>query len=98
MSDSTPQDDLLTPKELAAKLKVHPDTLERWRRAGSGPDFIPLTSGGIRYDPAVVKQWLARRTCTNSAQAYELTKGEAVTPQVQQPGKPGRKRKLAGAR
>lgn len=43
---------LLTPKELAQRLKVTDGTLRKWRVFGSGPKFIKLGEGSkapVRY-------------------------------------------------
>ena len=44
--------DLLTPKEVAARLRVSTDTLEGWRAKGIGPKWIKLgtaKTAPIRY-------------------------------------------------
>lgn len=41
---------LLTINEVAALLRVHRNTLNRWRRAGTGPPLLTLPNGGTRYD------------------------------------------------
>lgn len=51
---------LLTPNELAARLKVHPGTLRRWRMNGLGPKWIKLgdnQSSAVRYELSVVEAW-----------------------------------------
>lgn len=57
-----PDDDdvLLTPAETAALLKVHTDTLRRWRLNGYGPAFIRL-GRGYRYWRSVVVAWLSEQ-------------------------------------
>ena len=40
---------LLTTREVAQALRVHPETVERWRRTGGGPRYRRLTGGAIRY-------------------------------------------------
>lgn len=64
------QSELLTPKELADHLKIHPGTLATWRFQGKrlangkwvglGPDFIKLSegvNGPVRYPIAWVQDW-----------------------------------------
>lgn len=51
---------LLTPNELATRLKVHPGTLRRWRMKGGGPRWIKLNntpSATVRYELADVEAW-----------------------------------------
>ena len=38
----------LTPREVAAKLRVHPGTLANWRLDGEGPAFIRV-GHSVRY-------------------------------------------------
>ena len=47
-------------QELAAYLGVEVRTLYHWRQAGSGPVAIKV-GRALRYDPALVREWLARR-------------------------------------
>ncbi|HEY8125385.1 MAG TPA: helix-turn-helix domain-containing protein [Methylocystis sp.] len=57
---------LLTSKEVAARLRVSPQTLAKWRVNGEGPTFLKV---GFRvfYDEAVVADWLAKRErCSTS--------------------------------
>jgi DNA-binding transcriptional MerR regulator len=53
---------LLTINEAAALLRVHRNTLNRWRRAGSGPPRLTLPNGGTRYDRDQLLTWLSRDT------------------------------------
>ena len=59
--------DLLTTKQLAKTLAVHPETVERWRRTGRGPRFLRLTGGAIRYCAADVVDFLAATVRSNTA-------------------------------
>jgi len=38
----------LTTAEVANRLRVHPRTVERWRRTGQGPEFLKL-AGRVIY-------------------------------------------------
>jgi hypothetical protein len=53
IAESTPR--LMTQRQLAARLNVSSRTLERWRAAGIGPEFIRLGKL-VRYQP--VSNWL----------------------------------------
>jgi predicted DNA-binding transcriptional regulator AlpA len=48
----------LTTKEVAARLKVHPETLVKWRRKGTGPRFERAGSRCIRYWPGEVEAFM----------------------------------------
>lgn len=47
----------LTETELAALLRVSRRTLQRWRRAGTGPRFHAFSERAIRYAQADVTAW-----------------------------------------
>jgi len=51
----------LTPREVAAKLRVHPGTLANWRCYGRGPKFTKLTGtpgAPVRYSEADVNAYM----------------------------------------
>lgn len=53
--------ELLTPREVALLLKVHPDTLEQWRGRRIGPQWIKLgdrPQSPIRYRRADIETYL----------------------------------------
>lgn len=53
--------ELLTPREVALLLKVHPDTLEQWRGRRTGPKWIKLgdsPQSPIRYRTDEVNKYL----------------------------------------
>ena len=58
-----------TAADVAERLAVHPDSVRRWRVEGSGPPFLKLPSGAVRYDPEEVEAWEAeqRRKSTSDA-------------------------------
>ena len=51
---------LLTPEELAARLRSKPRTLERWRTDGSGPSYIKI-GRRVAYRLDDVEKWLAQQ-------------------------------------
>ena len=51
-------DELMTWREVAEWLRVSKNTLELWRRGGTGPAWLRLDSGRIRYRRADVQAWL----------------------------------------
>jgi hypothetical protein len=51
----------LTPREVAAKLQVHPGTLANWRCYGRGPKFTKLTDtprSPVRYRESDVDAYM----------------------------------------
>ena len=50
---------LLKPEDVAARLGVSERTLERWRREGTGPAFLSLTSKTVRYAASSVDAFVA---------------------------------------
>ncbi|HET9647920.1 MAG TPA: helix-turn-helix domain-containing protein [Microlunatus sp.] len=49
---------LMTTKEVAAMLRVHPSTVVRWRQVGEGPPVIWVAPTIPRYARAQVVAWL----------------------------------------
>lgn len=49
---------MLTPKEKAAEIGVPTSTLEKWRAAGTGPEFKKFSPQVVRYfpDPDLAKR------------------------------------------
>lgn len=56
MTESTKP--LMTPTEVAERLRISEITLKRWRLDGYGPKPYFLSPRTIRYRPAEVDQWL----------------------------------------
>lgn len=52
-------DKLLTTREAAELLGVHPGTLENWRAAGEGPPWLRLRARLVRYSEKALEQWAA---------------------------------------
>ena len=63
--DSAPP--LLTTRDVAAWLRVHPETVERWRRTGEGPRFRRLTGGAVRYTVEDITAFVAVSARTSTA-------------------------------
>lgn len=49
---------LMTTREVAAFLRVHPSTVVRWRQVGEGPPVIWVAPSIPRYARAQVVEWL----------------------------------------
>jgi excisionase family DNA binding protein len=54
-------DDMLSRVELAEALNVSARTVDRWIRDGTGPPYVRLPRGRLRWRWGDVKQWLAER-------------------------------------
>lgn len=50
----------LKTKEAAIYMGFSYKTLEAWRAAGSGPDFLRLENGHVRYEKCVIDAWIKR--------------------------------------
>jgi len=57
-----------SPPELAEWLGNDEKTLERWRREGTGPDFVPISRSCVRYRPQAVDRWLRSLERSNRSQ------------------------------
>jgi predicted DNA-binding transcriptional regulator AlpA len=55
----TAEGDLLTIKDLCARLKIARSTLHLWLSRGDGPARIKLPNGGVRFRERDVEEWLA---------------------------------------
>jgi hypothetical protein len=72
----------LTSREAGAFLRVSQSTLERWRRDGSGPEYIQGGSKGargtnqaVRYRKQALLDWEAAHTVKSSREAA-IRKGQ----------------------
>jgi hypothetical protein len=54
--------DLVTPEELAKRLKLDPRTLQQWRRRNQGPPWIRVSHRVVRYPADQLEAWLASRS------------------------------------
>ena len=50
--------ELLTPRQVAEWLQLHPVTLSRWRQDTNGPQWI-IVGDQVRYRRSDVDAWLA---------------------------------------
>lgn len=61
---------MLKSPEVAARLGVHEDTLQRWRRRTEktgdpiGPPFIRIGTNTVLYDTDVLEKWIKDRMVT----------------------------------
>jgi excisionase family DNA binding protein len=60
-------DEYLTPAEAADLLKLHPQTLARWRTDGTGPRFIKF-GRHIRYAKKDLAAWAAANSHQSTAE------------------------------
>lgn len=57
IAESERESELLTPREVAEKLKVTVQCLNQWRSARKGPPFKKVV-GKIRYKSDELQQWI----------------------------------------
>ena len=57
----------LTPEELAARIRVAPSTLSKWRMEGDGPAFYKFGKR-VLYRLDIVEQWERGNLRLNTAQ------------------------------
>ena len=57
--------------ELAARLKISPRTLERWRWTGEGPAFLKI-GGRVIYRLEDVEAYENARRCESTVQSVQL--------------------------
>jgi excisionase family DNA binding protein len=57
-----PHSPMLTTTEVARLLRVHPDTVRRWRAIGTGPRYAKLGNKSVRYALADVEAWVAAQS------------------------------------
>lgn len=61
----------LTVKEAAQYLRVSPQTLDKLRHYGGGPEFIRIGARTIRYDRAALDAWMNARRASAVADYRE---------------------------
>lgn len=54
---STIENEYATREEAADHFRVSVDTLDRWRRAGKGPQAVKLPGGRIRYARKAIQEY-----------------------------------------
>jgi hypothetical protein len=55
-------DDMLTPKEVAAELRITERALAAMRSRGTGPPYLRVTERTIRYSRTDLAEWLASKS------------------------------------
>ncbi len=63
VDETSKNDQMLTPAEMAALLNVSVPTLARWRVTGGGPPFIKLgvdRRSSVRYRLSAIREYLRR--------------------------------------
>ena len=75
MSALTTSEIAVTERRASQLLALSPDTLRRYRRAGTGPAYVRVggPNGPIRYRIADLDEWLKQSRFTSRAQ--ELSRG-----------------------
>ncbi len=63
---------LLTPEQAAELLTVSVDSLEKWRRHGTGPRHLKLSGRVVRYTAADLQAFLATAASGGPAQQPAL--------------------------
>jgi excisionase family DNA binding protein len=71
---------LLTTREVAELLGVHPETVLKWARAGDLPS-IKLPSGAVRYHPEQLEAWMRERA-TGRRGGLSTTTPDAARPGI----------------
>lgn len=71
MSSANEDIELLTEKEAAAFLKLSPRTLQSWRYAKKGPQFVEYSSRCKRYRLSVLKEFIAAKTSDTEDKEHE---------------------------
>jgi predicted DNA-binding transcriptional regulator AlpA len=64
-------DNLLSPHQTAKLLGLTEASLQRMRTEGRGPIFLKVGKRRVAYRESDLRQWLARRTATSTADARE---------------------------
>jgi predicted DNA-binding transcriptional regulator AlpA len=63
-----PMSVLLTPEEVAARLKKETSTLQSWRMRGGGPAYIKMGHRTVRYRLEDVEAWERKNQFNNTAE------------------------------
>jgi len=70
---------LLTAREVADMLGVHPETVLRWSRRGELP-AIRLPGGAIRFRPDMLDGWLEERAALRRGEVSPTPRAERRPP------------------
>jgi phage terminase Nu1 subunit (DNA packaging protein) len=60
---------LLCQDDVASILSVSTRTMEDWRLRGGGPPYVVLSRRCVRYDLAVLIDWIRSRAAQNTSQS-----------------------------
>lgn len=69
-------DELLSQRQVAARLGVSARTIEGWRARGVGPPFLRLSARAVRYRSSDIEQWLDQRR-VDDEQGLEAREGRS---------------------
>jgi predicted DNA-binding transcriptional regulator AlpA len=61
-----------TPEEVAEYLQRSEKTLRNWRATGTGPPYIKVAGGGVRYRWPDVEKWLSGQRIDPAAAALRI--------------------------
>src|SRR5947207_11043126 len=70
---------LISAKQAARMLGLHPNTLCKWRISGTGPRYVK-TGRSVKYRLSDIENWLMGRTFSNTSQYEILQHREDPTP------------------
>ena len=67
----------LSPEDLVDSLQVSFQTLNTWRKKGTGPVFYRI-GNIVRYSPEDLQKWLTERRCAAPGKTQRVAESEAV--------------------
>lgn len=68
----TPDQEILTERQVSEWLGLSEPTLFRHRRDGTGPTFIRLSARRVAYRRSDVEKWLTERECQKFDATHDL--------------------------
>ena len=75
-------DPVYLPKEAAERIGSSPATLQKWRCEGGGPVFVKLGRRKVGYTASALREWLASRRATTTADAHDRGLSSLLTRQI----------------